>query len=286
MKVSLNTAKLSPVGLSFTDLVELAARQGFDGVDFGIGSAMQAADALGGSAFAVKNYMASQGVEPAVFGLDIEWRRDDATFEQGLAALREKADFAQAMGATRCVTWMPPSVSMHVPDWERQVIRRFGEVAVLLEERDIRFGLEWVGPHHLRASGANAMGTNDWINSMSGTLDLIQKLDLPTVGLLVDSYHCYTTGVTEDEIAALGDNRIVHVHINDAPRGIAVEAVRDGERLLPGEGQIDLPSFLNGLRRANYSGFIAAEILSPNFIADDPDTAAAKVRESLRRLGL
>lgn len=286
MKVSLNTAKLSPVGLSFTEQVELAARHGFDGVDFGIGAAMKAAETLGGSAFGVKNFMGDLGVAPAAFGLDVEWRRDDESFEQGMASLREKADFANILGATRCVTWMPPSVNMHVPDWERLVVRRFSEIATVLEESGIRFGLEWVGPHHLRASGANAMGTNDWIHTMDGTLALIQQLDVPTVGLLVDSYHCYTTGVTEDEIAALGDNRIVHVHINDAPEGAGPEGARDGERLLPGEGEIDLSSFLNGLRRAGYTGYIAAEILSPNFIGDDPDAGAARVRESLRNLGI
>jgi sugar phosphate isomerase/epimerase len=285
MKVSLNSAKLGAGNLSFLEFVDLAARHGFDGVDFSIGAAMKAAEQYG-NPFTLREVLLEKGVEPAVFGLDVEWRKDEETFEQGIAALREKADFANALGAKRCITWMPPSVSMNVADWERQTVRRFNQVADIFEENDIRFGLEWVGPHHLRATGANAMGPNNFIYTMDGTLELIQKIGLPNMGLLVDSYHCYTTGVTEAEIAALGDSRIVHVHINDAPKGLAPEEVKDGERLLPGEGAIDLPSFLNGLRGAGYTGFIAAEVLSPNNIAADPDTAAAKVRDSLRRLGI
>lgn len=285
MKVSLNGARLGADKLTFLEYVDLAARHGFDGVDFGIGAAMRATEELGGPDLLV-DYMKEKGVAPASFGLDVEWRRDQATFENGMATLLKKAEFAQRIGATRCCTWMPPSTNENLEDWNRLVRRRFSEIGQALHRYGIRFGLEWVGPHHLRAGSANAMGTNPWIYNMADTLDLINDIGLPNLGLLVDSYHCYTTGVTEEDLAKLTDSQIVHVHINDAPKGVGPEGARDGERLLPGAGEIDLRAFLRGLERAGYLGYVAAEILAPQNIAETPEEAAALVRDSLSSAGL
>jgi sugar phosphate isomerase/epimerase len=285
MKTSLNGARLGADKLSFLEYVDLAARHGFTGIDFGIGAALRAAEDLGGPHL-VKDFLKEKGVEPAVWGLPFDWRGPNTVFEEGVAALTKQADFANLLGAERCVTWLPPSINGDLTDWNRHTMRRFGEIGSVLQDHGIRFGLEWVGPHHLRAGGANAMGTTPWLHTLDGVQNLIADIGLPNLGLLVDSYHCYTTGVTGDDLAALTDNDIVHVHINDAPAGVGPNDVRDGERVLPGAGDIDLVSFLSGLRRAGYTGFIAAEVLSPQPLADDPETAAARVRAALKTVSL
>lgn len=285
MKTSLNPARLGADSLSFTEFVDLAARHGFDGVDIGIGSAMRAGNDLGGST-TLNDYFKNKGVAPAVFNLDVEWRKDNETFEQGMATLAAKAAFAEQINCTRCVTWIPPSTNQSHSDWERGTARRFGEIAHVLSDNGVRFGLEWVGPHHLRAGAANAMGTNPSLFTLDQTLALIDRIGNPNVGLLVDSYHCYTTGIGEAELAALSDSLIVHAHINDAPKGVGPTGARDGERILPGLGEINLAGFLRGLQKAGYQGFVAAEILAQQNLAPTPDEAANAVRASLRTLGL
>lgn len=281
MKRSLNGAGLNAGSLGFEGFVDLAARHGFDGVDFGIGGARKMADEQGG-ADAVRAFFAAKGVAPAQFGLDVEWRKDEEAFTSGLSALKEKAALAQALGCDRCCTWMPPAVKTDLAAWEAQTVRRFRAIARVLGDHGVRFGLEWVGPKHVR-EGPDA---NVWIHTMDGTLALINEIGEPNVGLLVDCYHCYTTGIGRDEIARLTDSQIVHVHVNDAKRGVAVDDVRDGDRVLPGEGVIDLAGFLDGLRAAGYTGYIAAEVLAPQPLAPDPDAAAARVRAALTQIGL
>jgi sugar phosphate isomerase/epimerase len=286
MKTSLNGAGLNAGKLSFAQFVELAARHGFDGVDFGIGGAQKLADdQFNGDPSGVRDFLAQKNVAAATFGLDVEWRKDDAAFASGLAALSAKAAFAHAIGANRCCTWMPPAVNDDLAAWESQTVARFRQIARVLGDSGVRFGLEWVGPRHVR-EGPTAMGKNPWIHTLGGTLALIREIGEPNVGLLVDSYHCYSTGVGENSLAGLSDAQIVHVHINDAPPGVGPNDVRDGERVLPGAGDIDLGGFLSGLRHVGYSGFIAAEVLSPQPLADDPETAAARVRAALKTVGL
>jgi len=285
MKISLHPARMNAGSLSLAEFVDLAARHDFDAVEFSVGAARKLIEEKG-SPDRVKAQLAEKGVELGSFGLSTEWRKDDATFREGLAKLDDEAAVAASLGANRCTTWMPPAVNEDPDAWTERTADRFREIARVFGKYGVRLGLEWVGPHHLRAGGANAMGATNAIYTLPGTLELIERIGEPNVGLLVDSYHCYTTGVTESDLAKLTDAQIVHVHINDAAKGVGVAGAKDGERVLAGEGEIDLAGFLNGLRAAGYKGYIAPEILSPNNIADDPETAAAKVRASLKSVGL
>jgi sugar phosphate isomerase/epimerase len=285
MQLSLCGAGLGAGQLSLLEFAELAARSGYAGIDFGISSAQRLADALGGVG-ALCEKLRTLGVAPASFGLEVEWRRDDAAFQSGLETLAERAALAQQLGCTRCCTWMPSSTSDDSSLWRTRTVARFAEIGKVFADYGVRLGLEWVGPHHLRAGGENQMGPNPTVWTLPQTLELIAETGLGNIGLLVDSYHCYTTGITEAELAALTDSQIVHVHINDAPKGVGPAGAKDGQRVLPGTGEIDLVRFLNGLRRAGYSGSIACEILAPAPVAETPDEAAVLIRAALRGLGL
>jgi len=285
MKISLNSARLGSDKLSFAEFVGLAAKYGFDAVDFGTGGASQLVADRGGAAGA-QDFLAEKGVALGAWGLDVEWRRDDDTFRKGMESLAEQAALMQSLHAPRCVTWMPPSSDAPSGEWRERTVSRFREIARVFADHEIRLGLEWVGPHHLRAGQPNQMGANPTVWTLPQTLDLIAEIGAPNLGLLVDCYHCHTTGAGEADIAALSDDQIVHVHVNDAPQGTTPETARDGERVLPGTGVIDLAGFLRGLRAAGYAGFVAAEVLAPQNLAPTPDEAAGAVREALRNVGL
>ncbi len=284
MKLSLCGAGLG-ASLDLLGFAALASEHGFAAVDFGLGGAKQAIETLGGLG-ALQAKLSELGVALGPFGLDIDWRKGDPEFEAGLPALAEGAALAGALGATRCCTWMLPATDHDPEVWTDTVAGRFQKVADIFAPHGIRLGLEWVGPHHLRVGGINATGKNRWVETLPDTLELIEKIGRENVGLLVDSYHLYTTGATEAELAALTDSQIVHVHINDAKKGVGPAGARDGERVLPGAGEIDLTAFLRGLRATGYTGFISCEVLAPAPLGPTPAEAATNIRESLRALGL
>ncbi|MFH5183326.1 TIM barrel protein [Paenibacillus sp. TAB 01] len=73
------------------------------------------------------------------------------------------------------------------------------------------------------------------------------------------------------------------VHINDAPDKPADEQI-DSERLLPGEGIIDLKGMLDSLRQIGYDSFVSVETFSKELPLLAPGVVAAKTKAAVDRV--
>lgn len=264
------------------EYVALAERYGFGGVEIGLESLVKAADESSWSA--VRATFDALEVRPASGGLPVDWRKDDDTFRTGLAALPKLADAAKNVGCAQVCTWIPPSISADPAEFRANAVRRFREIAVILGDYDIRFGLEFVGPKTARV-GAKAMGPNEFIYTIAQTLDLIADINAPedNVGLLVDSFHWFCTGSDMNALGGLTARQVVHVHINDAPDRPLDEQL-DFERLLPGEGVIDLAGFFGTLKKIGYTGFAAVETFSADLKAMGREKAAAATGAAIENI--
>ena len=96
----------------------------------------------------------------------------------------------------------------------------------------------------------------------------------PNVGLTLDSWHWHWAGATTADILAAGRERIVEVHFNDAAN-VPPEQVRDDQRLLPGEGVINLTGFLQALQQIGYTDAVSVEVFGRT--KDMTPEAAARI---------
>jgi sugar phosphate isomerase/epimerase len=174
MRVSLCGAGLGAARLSFFDFAELASATGFDGFDFGAQGALDAINELGLEG--VQQRLTALNVVPAVFGLDVEWRGSDEKFDEGMIGFAERVAAAVAVGSDRCCTWIPPSSDVTTDEWTSRTVIRFQKIMDVLNANGVRLGLEFVGPHHLRAGGANAMGAFPTMWTLEQTLGLISAI--------------------------------------------------------------------------------------------------------------
>lgn len=284
MRVSLCGAGLGAAKLSFFDFAELASATEFDGFDFGAQGALDAINELGIAG--VQQRLTELNVVPAVFGLDIEWRGSDEKFDEGMVGFAERVAAAVAVGSDRCCTWIPPASDVPTAEWTARTVIRFQKIMDVLNAHGVRLGLEFVGPHHLRAGGANAMGAFPTIWTLEQTLELINAIGPDGLGLLVDSYHLDTTSTDPAALLPLGDALIVHAHINDAGSETTAETALDGNRVLPGAGRLPLQHYVDVLKAIGYNGFLCCEVLTPTPLGDTPTAAAVNIRESLRMLGV
>ncbi|MFC7681441.1 sugar phosphate isomerase/epimerase family protein [Paenibacillus sp. GCM10028914] len=253
--------------------LELASRYQFQSVDL---EAKDLINELG--AERANERLKELGLSIGTIGLPVEWRASDAQFLQGISELPAAAAAASSLGCTRCCTYILPSTDYSAAHFMAIATKRLRICADILGAYGIKLGLEFVGPHHLRTQWKNP-----FIWTLDETIDWIDAIHEPNVGLLFDSYHWYTNELDISDILRLKAEQIVHVHINDA-KDLPVDQVLDNDRLYPGEGVIDLAGFLKGLHEIGYQGPVTQEILTPATPNDSPENLAARSRKGFDKV--
>ncbi|MFE4709770.1 sugar phosphate isomerase/epimerase family protein [Paenibacillus sp. NPDC056722] len=247
----LTTAGLGEIA-SNEEYIRSAAEFGFQAVDL---NPLELIQELGQEkALAL---LESTGITIGSFGLDVDWRSTEENFRAGLEPLVRVAEAAAALNCKACCTYILPSTDLPAAPFMIAATRRLRLCADILGAYGISLGLEFVGSNHLRTQWANP-----FIWTMEDTLEWMEAINSRNVGLLLDSYHWYTNGLTTDDLLKLKPEQITHAHINDA-KELPIPELQDGDRLYPGEGVIDLAGFLESLVKIGYKGVVAQEVLAP-----------------------
>jgi sugar phosphate isomerase/epimerase len=210
----------------------------------------------------------------AAAGLPVDFRKDEKTFQDGLAKLPRLAAGLQRAGATRVGTWLSPS---HEELTYRANFKQHGarlrEVARVLKDHGLRLGLEYVGTQLLLVGKRYP-----FVHTMAETRELIAEIGTGNVGHVLDTWHWWTAADTAADILALTNNDVVSVDLNDAPKGIPKEQQKDNERELPTTtGVINIATFVNALAKIGYDGPARPEPFNKtlNALENDPACAAA-----------
>jgi sugar phosphate isomerase/epimerase len=260
MFLSLNSVLVSG-RVGWPQFAELAARVGYPGCDVMLDPGMKA------GADATRQLFESLHLRPAIIDFPGDFRKDDRAFRASLPKIEEASHFAAAIGCPRMMTYIMPSSDTPKEELRRIYKQRFTESARILAKSGVRLGLEFLGPLHLRKQFRY-----EFIWRMNDMLDFAKECG-PNVGLTLDSWHWHHAGATTQDIIAAGRDRIVHVHFNDAPN-LPPEQIRDNERLLPGEGVINLTGFLEALQQIGYTDALSVEVFGRGLNKMSPEQAA------------
>ena len=258
--------------------LDYAAKYGFDGITPNFGEFERQSDSEIG---AWVEKMKAKGVRYGTSGLPVEFRRDEAAFQAGMAKLPKQAALLRQLGVTRVATWILPGHRelTYMQNFKRHE-RRLREAAKVLRDNDLRLGLEFVGPRTSRARNRFP-----FICTQRGMTELVDAIGTGNVGLLMDSWHWYTSHGTVDELLALSNKDIVHVHVNDAPDGVPVDQQIDNRRKLPvTTGVIDMKGFINALVKIGYDGPVECEPFDQELRQMEDSAAVQKTSDALSRV--
>lgn len=243
--------------------IDLAAQVGFPGVDVNLTGAVKEGWP------ATRDRLRAKNVRPGVGSFPVEFRKDEETFQKDLAQLEAAAKMTAQLGCLRMATWIMSSGDLPKDENRRLHKQRLGAAAAILNRHHVRLGLEFLGPLHIRKTKPH-----EFIWKMPEMLDFARECG-PNVGLLLDSWHWHHAGASVSDILKAGRDGIVHVHFNDSAK-LAPEDVKDSERLMPGEGIIDLAGFLKALNTIGYRDAVSVEVFGRG-LKDMPVEDAARL---------
>ena len=269
MFVSLN-GSLTP-GVSGADKARLAAKLGYGGVDWDFGPAKKAGVEETAALFKELK------IKPTIAGLPLQqpFGGEAAEFKGKLPQLVEDAAFCSSIGCNKMMLVLSPAMPLPKDEQRRLVVDRLGAISEILQKSNIRLGLEFLGPLYMRTgAGRDGAPRHPFIWTLPETVGLAKEAG-PNVGAILDVWHWYHSGGTVADILATDQARIVHLHLSDAQERPA-EEVRDNQRLMPGEGIVNLVGFLQALKKIGYQDGVSPEPLG-RIPKDMPAEEAARL---------
>jgi len=248
MFISLNSSLVGGK-VQWPEFARLAARVGYGGVDINLSAALK--EGLD----ATKALLAELKLKPSFTNLPVNATRgDEDAFKKGMETLENQVEFAAAIGCSRMMVVMPPASETPKEELRQTLKRRFEAVGAVLSKFKVRCALEFLGPLQFRQRAPH-----EFIWRMSEMVDFAKECG-SNFGVVLDVWHWYHSGGTLEDIRRAGNSRIVLVHLSDAARQ-APEEVRDNQRLMAGEGVIDLVGIFKTLKEMGWEGSVSPEPL-------------------------
>lgn len=119
------------------------------------------------------------------------------------------------------------------------------------------------------------------VRSLPSAVRVVEKVGHPRVGVLFDTAHYQVTPTKLSDLGPDAVRWIKHVHLNDMPDKPADLTHRDFDRVLPGEGVLDLPEIIAALEEGGYEGFFSIEMFNADLWRLSAKEAARRCYESL-----
>ena len=175
----------------------------------------------------------------------------EALFRRSLDRAERKFDLMQELGAPLvlvCSNTSPASLPGAV-----LAAAQLRELADRAARRNLRIGFE-------------ALAWGRHVNLYGQAWDIVQRVDHPHLGLILDSFHTLSLNDDPAGIAKIPGEKIFFLQMADAPR-LAMDVLQWARhfRNFPGQGQFDLDNFFEQVLRAGYAGPLSLEIFNDLF---------------------
>jgi 2-keto-myo-inositol isomerase len=158
----------------------------------------------------------------------------------------------------------PPEPSVEALD---VVAEALGVLAEEMEGLDVDLALEF--------------NWSPLVKSLRGAVAVVEKADHPRAGILFDPAHYHTTTTKFEDLDKNAVRWIKHVHLDDMRDKPGELSDCNADRMLPGEGILDLRALVSALERHGYEGYYSIEMFNEELWELPASEAARLCYESL-----
>ncbi|GGE73967.1 bifunctional sugar phosphate isomerase/epimerase/4-hydroxyphenylpyruvate dioxygenase family protein [Sphingomonas prati] len=135
---------------------------------------------------------------------------------------------------------------------------------------------------HRITVGYEALAWGRHVNDHRVAWEIVDAVDHPRIGILLDSFHSLSRGIPSVSIRAIRPEKLVFVQLADAPLLDMGHLYWSRHfRCLPGQGGMDLTDYVAEILRLGYDGPLSLEIFNDRFRAN---SAAMVARDGVRSL--
>ena len=254
-KFSLNSSTIKTSGI--LDKVKAAGDAGYDGIELWHDD-IDAFVAAGGTVKDVCSALGDSGLAvPTTIHMKDWFQPAGADHVAAMDVAKRKLEQAAAVGAQFTVAGPPRGAA------DRQLGKQhYRELLTLGEQFGVRPAFEY-------------LGFVEDIKTIDDAIDIAVGCGHPNACVVLDPFHCHVGEGGFEAISKLTADQIAISHFNDAPATPAAAVQRDPDRVMPGDGAIDLQGYLQAVVATGYSGYLSLELFRPELWEQDPGQVAA-----------
>jgi len=269
-KYCFNTSTIRGQKLSLVEEIDIAAKAGYDAIEPWI-SEIQKQVEQGGSPADLKKRITDCGltVESAI-GF-AEWIVDDDNRRaKGLEQARREMDLVQQIGGKRIAAPAAGATDAPIGDYLK-VAERYRALLT-------------IGDHIGVVPQVEVWGFSQTLTRLGQAALVAIESDHPQACVLPDVYHLYKGGSDFEGLKLLNGQAIHVFHMNDYPASPPRAAIKDSDRVYPGDGIAPVGEVLATLREIGFDGYLSIELFNPTYWQQDPLVVAQTALEKLKQL--
>ncbi|WP_298859299.1 sugar phosphate isomerase/epimerase family protein [uncultured Gimesia sp.] len=128
------------------------------------------------------------------------------------------------------------------------------------------------------------LGFVEAVTKIEDALQIVEKSGHPQATLVLDPFHVFRGGGSIETIAQLKPEQIAISHFNDAVNSIPREEQMDPDRVMPGEGHIDLTRYCRLLKQIGYQSWLSLELFREDLWQQNPLDVARRGLECMQAI--
>ncbi len=251
-RYALNTATLRGYKLPLADQIVLTAQAGYSGIEPWVEDIAKAA--AGGTPLnALKRQCADAGVSVISAIGFAAWAVDDAAARaKGMEQMKRDMDLVAQLGGTHIAASPAGVYKADVKLDLDRAAERYRAVLELGREMGVIPQLEFWG------AAAN-------LSRVDQCLYVAARAAHPDACVLADAYHMYRGGSEAASLRLLSRSATHCFHMNDYPAQPAREALKDNDRVWPGDGIAPLAEILATLAENRASVWLSVELFNATY---------------------
>jgi 2-keto-myo-inositol isomerase len=153
-------------------------------------------------------------------------------------------------------------------------VKVLNELADIADKYNVSLAFEFLGQTDC------SVQTIDFCN------EIVEKVNRPNVGNVLDTFHFYAGNSTFEAIENLKPEKLFIFHINDA-EDLPKEQLTDAHRLYPGLGILPIKEIKARFDKIGYDRMVSIEIFRPEYWDEDPFEVAKMAKLNTEKvLGL